>query len=209
MKQILLAGLISLGLVSSAQAGMIVTNGSTYGIWLFTDSATNLFSTATFDGGDEVKNLNSGLEVTVSESQTDLGGGKFQIDISFVGNGELFPGMSGDTALVNIGAYTNPLDLASPVELTSAINTFRYQDGTISDSFDFLPLVVNPNPWDGYFIALGGAGGFIGSAGIGITQVDLSFTVMRTVPEPSTFALLGIGGIALIGYARRRKQQAA
>lgn len=31
----------------------------------------------------------------------------------------------------------------------------------------------------------------------------------RPVPEPSTFALLAIGGIALVGYGWRRKRQQA
>ncbi|TWU09442.1 PEP-CTERM motif protein [Symmachiella macrocystis] len=35
------------------------------------------------------------------------------------------------------------------------------------------------------------------------------FSNMAVVPEPSTFALLGIGGLALVGYGWRRKRQQA
>ncbi len=40
-------------------------------------------------------------------------------------------------------------------------------------------------------------------------QPSISTVIEPTVPEPSTFVLLGIGGIAVIGYGLRRKRQRA
>ncbi|WP_339912351.1 PEP-CTERM sorting domain-containing protein, partial [Symmachiella dynata] len=43
----------------------------------------------------------------------------------------------------------------------------------------------------------------------GVTRAYLLTPGVAAVPEPSTFALLGIGGLALIGYSVRRKRQQA
>ncbi|TWU06785.1 PEP-CTERM motif protein [Symmachiella macrocystis] len=43
----------------------------------------------------------------------------------------------------------------------------------------------------------------------GVYGPSFSIEMAAAVPEPSTFALLGIGGIALVGYGWRRKRQQA
>ena len=52
--------------------------------------------------------------------QTDLGGGNFSIDIMFSSTADIYPGISGgdDSIRVNIGAFSNPLDLVFELHTT-------------------------------------------------------------------------------------------
>jgi len=41
------------------------------------------------------------------------------------------------------------------------------------------------------------------------TRIELDNVLIQPVPEPTTFALLGIGAVGLLGYARRKRKQIA
>jgi hypothetical protein len=192
---------------SAVQAVPIVTNGSSYNFILFTGpgGGSNLVGPTTFDGLAEVFALNAGGLATVSESQTDLGGDQFQIDLSIVGNAELFPSvLGGSSGVVNIGRASDPLDLTQPFMLTSAILTYTRGNGIVFSSDDFINAVANQDPWDGFFAQSAFAVGFTNAVGQDIRRVDLSLTG-RAVPESgSTLAMLGLVTAGLVGVRRRR-----
>jgi len=105
---------------------------------------------------------------------------------------------------------------------------FHWQFAGETDATFFLGFEINPLPLPFTNIAyLSSTAGFVdeGVLANGATfnpvvllQVDSTsggvFTLTQfpstaVVPEPSTFALLGIGGIALVAYGWRRKRQQA
>jgi len=103
--------------------------------------------------------------------------------------------------------------LGSPLQVISGTST--YVSGGLGSSF---PNHLGSTPLVHQFVA-----GFTGQYGIVVAannqdsatagqqfQITLSGNTGSTaVPEPSTFVLLTIGGIALIGYGWRRKRQQA
>jgi hypothetical protein len=182
----------------------IVPVGSTFNVALAeTNGITGLELQApiTFNGIPQSFTGFRNLRVTVTESQTDLGGGRYQVDISFASSPgqDLFaPTGNGTDAFVNIGGRPgsqNPLDLAAPFDLTSAILIFTQGNGNVLESDETINLVVHPSPWDGFY---GGSNEIIGfSSGVGedVERVDLTLEGTVAAPLPPA----SLGAAALLG----------
>ncbi len=94
--------------------------------------------------------------------------------------------LPGDSGIMQVGVFENG-NWASPL-----------WTGTDSGVFDLsVPLTAGDTiDFDVY-------GGFYEG------NTPLEATIMASVPEPSTFVLLGVGAIWLLGYALRRRKRAA
>jgi len=82
----------------------------------------------------------------------------------------------------------------------------------VGNDYSFVASIVGSSPYWGLIGTNGSAGSGISSGIIDSFNMNaLRVTPLATtpVPEPSTFALLGIGAVFLIGYSRRRKRKAA
>jgi hypothetical protein len=195
-----------LALPSPARASSIVIAGSSYDYALFGTVTPLLIGTATFDGVAESFSYH-GVSMTISETETDLGGGTYQIIVQLIAASDVFPTV-GESGLFNLGVAANPLDLASST-LTSARMSF-FNSGGMFASDEFIGAVANTSPWDGFFPSSGVGAGFIGAGGRGTNRIDLVLTlnqVQTPVPEPATFALLALG-LAGLGVRRWRQRKA-
>lgn len=79
-------------------------------------------------------------------------------------------------------------------------------------SSDFIGGIAHANPWDGFFLASGVAGGFAFSTPLNIQDITLELDLgpaATAVPEPASLTLLGLGALGLLGYVWRRRQQVA
>lgn len=210
LRSTLLALLSSVALVGVATAAPIVAAGSDYSF-----RVTGIFSgvsnvaSVSFDGIAEsfTRTTAAGNQVdfTLNESQTDLGGGLWEIRVSLSTQGELFD-VADETGLFGIGQPgSNPLELLSSVKLLSAVMTISGA-GFATGSADFLaafPGSFQNDPWNGYFINIGNVGGFGNLGGMGLTSMDLVFTVAQ-VPVPGSL-LLALSAFGLLGWQRRRQ----
>ncbi len=239
MKHFLLAGLIGLGMLSSAEAGYVDVSigdhlklyngtgngtGGEYDAVLQEFDGTNYVPTATTWSTfclevDEHFYYNQLLKVN-NISDTAMSGGTNTNNgdpISFAtawlytqfSNGSLVGLNSSGTAEngnyndnhaanathlqkaiwyleeESLGVHNKYVDLALAAGWTSigdvrVLNLMRYSNGQLVNAQDQLVL-LDPGPE----------------------------VAPPLVPEPSTFALLGIGGLALVGYGWRRKRQVA
>lgn len=206
MKHILLAGLLSFAFAAqSAEAGFVVFTDRT--AWVNAVSGT--ITTDPFDNDIARSNQFTFDSGVVSTLQVD----------------------NGQPHEVIGGTYTtgvNNAEFLTTWDFPSLISGFG-GDFTSTTSFGKLQVTGNFNGVGDETVVFsdflsGDGDGFLGIVSmVPISSVlwsapdreqwyvdNLSFVAVSPVPEPSTFALLSIGGIALVGYgARRKRQQAA
>jgi hypothetical protein len=189
-----------------ASAAPIVAVGSTYDLRFRGDQYPGSVSVSpiTFDGTDESFTVTVGtspVQVRVSESQQDLGGGVHRILVSLIADADL---AIGDTLFSNVGRF-DKFDLLAPVKMDKAVLIMTTLGGQTL-LFDFTSLVGTPNPWDGEAPGGGLGVGFTGfNSGGGYDIRGIAFDLqVSQVPEPSTLALLGV---AISGALLRRRQR--
>jgi hypothetical protein len=188
--------------VSRASATPIVVTNSTYAFRVQGTQSGFAVGIATFDGAAESFTDHS-LAITIDEQETDFANNTAQILIQFLANGDIFPA-AGEAGTVSIGrTFGPPLDLAVPVLLISAVETF-YNAGGAYASAEWAAQ-MNGNPWDGFFLVPGVLAGFSDVGGLGTNRIDLLFTVtpLAAVPEPASLTLLALG-LAGAGIVLRR-----
>lgn len=223
----LAACLLGCELASSAP---IVADGTTYGYRIRhgADPLVSNITGVTFDGIAEAFALsvagapNGILNVSINESQTDLGGGLHKILIQMTSASDLFPTdpVNQEPGSVNIGRPgLDPLNLLRPVTLLSAVFQGFAPDapGGAYEALDYASLFPSffssLAPWDGYFLNDTQAAGYAHPGGLGINRLDLTFTVQEIretqVPEPQTLALVFCGLVTMMAIRRRRPEVAS
>lgn len=216
MKRVLLAGIV-LGLVSSAQAGLIVDfSPDTTGAPVGDNIIANRFAFQVM--GDRFV-LNSDVTLTGGAIFSNRAAGAVNTPARFL----IFEDFGGTPASAPTIDIPTILDAVDDVDTTTQARLTR-KHAAIAPTFLSAGTYWFAMPGDlGNDILQGatsiGGGYDDNQLRFGDTNLqnsllggDLFFQLeaeMQTVPEPSTFVLLGIGGIALVGYGCRRRRQMA
>ena len=165
----------------AAIAAPVVSDGSTYDIYIKGGSSLNEFSgTGTFGGA--VENFSrAGLNLTLSDSETDLGGGLHRISINLSADGELFP-VAGEAAVTGLGVFGDGLlDLLGAFHLVDArIKYYPRSPGlyfTTGNLADDYRAAYFTDPWSGFFPAPGIAFSNGNIGGRGTNAFSYEFTV--------------------------------
>jgi len=160
------------------------------------DGVAETFSLTRFDGATR--------DFTVNESQTDLGGGRWQIVVSLAAQDELFS-LPGQWAFFFVGGMgQDPLDVTEAVHVEHAELSLHRADHSQIASWDVGGDHPEwfANPWDGYFINSTSGAGYNNMGNAGVREVNVSF-IVSNVPEPGSVALAALA-LAAAGLGRRR-----
>lgn len=214
MQKILASLLLSaaaLGLAGEASAAPFVQTGSTYSIYLGEESTGDALLVApVFDGAPEGA-VWRGLNVTFTESETELDNGQSLISIQVRASGEIFPTLN-DTAIYGIGTFGDALDFLSAVALFDArVSFFDANNRLIDESGNLASDVAQNYPWDGLFPAGDGLFGTEGIGGRGVMGINFDFYIgenVAEVPAPAGVMLYGLGLLAMCGARRRSRHRA-
>ena len=202
--------LAALGLTIGRAEADIVQPGSTYQVAVL-DSTGDGTAIGPFTVNGMAQNFTyHGVVITVTESESNLGGGQYSITINLSASSDIFP-KPGGAGFVNVGVFSDPLALTAPFDLTSALLTYKNGSGSVVASADDIGVVAHPDPWDGFFPTSGIAEGFTGTTGLDVQDINLQFQGTVLVPEPATIIPAGIVGLMGLGYAwlKRRRARAA
>ena len=208
--------LLSLAFAASAgasQAGAsILVPGSSFLLTLDNTAAPDTQSELiTVNGLPDQFDFGS-IPVSVTETDTPIGGGAETISIIIAASQDIFPSSTpgaGDWYL-GVGVGSSPLQLSNPVTLTSALMTATIPPGPGSFPIDyqFLGYIADPSPWDGAFLGGGELGGFVNATGYNIQTVELDLTV-DPIPEPSSVVVFLAGLAGFVAFARKRPSKQA
>jgi len=133
-------------------------------------------------------------------------GGSFLVDgFSFWNQNAGGPGVAGSTGIQNVVVLSS-VDGSTFTSIAGAPSIFSQVTGSSilpPEIFSFTPITAS-------HIRFQVGSNYGDSEQTGFAEVAFSGSPAASspVPEPSTFALLGIGAVCLIGYGRRRKRKA-
>jgi probable HAF family extracellular repeat protein len=189
------------GINASGQVvGMSDTRTRAQQAFLYSNGTmTNLGSLSGENGGSSASGINaSGQIVGASSTNNGYGHAFLYSDGTMTDLGTLPGGTQ---------SYANGINASGQVVGESMINgwdhPFLYSNGTMTD----LNTLIAPT--SGWYLEEATAINDLGQiVGFGYnSQGQTHAFLLTTVPEPSSFVLLGIGAISLLGYAWRRKQR--
>jgi hypothetical protein len=196
-------------LAGPAAAAPVVVVGSTYSIYLQGRQSGEPFLGVTEFDPAEASATRAGLNLRLTEWETSLGGGVSRITINLSADGDLFP-ITGEQAILAIGADGNGLDLITQVLLDDARITFRNAaNDVLRVSDNMAGDVPQNNAWDGFFPAPLNAFGIDGVGGLGVSMITFDFLVteiQNEVPEPGSIVLAGIGLLGVFAVRRRNRK---
>ena len=164
-----------------------------------TDFAAYIASNPTHNSGPAANSFaghNNSLGFTPFNLDFNLGG-TFTLDAFALWN-------FGSNAFVNVVGFDLLASADSSFSSTTLLGSFNANPNTGFGSA-VLPEVFTFTPTSAAFVRMritsnnGFSSTIFGEAAFSVQAAATS------VPEPSTFALLGLGALALVGYARRRK----
>lgn len=204
----------------SAHATPVVQMGSTYDLGIRGEvSGMTWVPSVVFDGVAQnfTRTRSDGvtLNMSVNESQQDLGNGQYKLFFDMFADGDIFPfqGTIGNNqnereyGVMSIGAGANPLDLLLPaVQLDSVMLRVFNGAGQSLGAFEMIDLITKTQPWGG---SIGDPGQMIGLGNPGNydvrhIQFELLVSQPSAVPEPQSIALVLLALGALLGARRRR-----
>jgi hypothetical protein len=197
------------GLSGQAYAGPIVLNGSSYSVHVEGDQSGNAVDLIGAFDGAPTNFTRAGLNLALTESETDLGNGQSRIIIKLASNGELFP-VLGEAALFGVGSDGDVLNVL-PVSLDKAFARLYDVAGELLFDFgDVLPILGAPSfPWHGAFPSTGNTLA-IDVGGIGVAGFEFEFLVTdrdaQSIPEPGSLMLGAIALLALVSARSGRRR---
>jgi hypothetical protein len=148
--------------------------------------------------GSQLLDLNGFTEGSIYQNLTTVAGQVYTLSFWYannpVGNNPPYP-HTADVFVADIGTTNNPLGMTSIAHNTSTLTSpnwqFRSLNFVAQGSTTRLTFASTSNPGDP-------------SGGVVLDAVDVN-AAPAAAPEPSSVVLLGLGGLGVIGWFRRRK----